>query len=371
VRLALVVAILTALFEFSWIALAPNRLVSGEPVLARHALGSSAFMIAALAILPEALGRRGHLVATLVLLGALALALVSTGGAAKALLQGRPPSARVMLGSGFWVASVAMVLLAVEHARAARQRWASPLILGGLAAIVAACLAGGALDRLSLVVEYKARLSIVHAAFHQHVVLALGALSLALAVALPLGWLAFRSPRTEAVTNAVLGAIQVTPAIALFGLLIPLLAGLLDAAPDLRRLGIGAIGAAPALLGVAVYLALPLFRGLVSGLRATDPAVVEAAQAMGMTESRTTVEVRIPLGLPILLGALRVAAVQSIGLMTLGGLIGAGGLGAVVFEGMSQLAADLILLGSIPIIGLALAVDAGMVWTSRILGFSK
>ncbi len=59
-------------------------------------------------------------------------------------------------------------------------------------------------------------------------------------------------------------------------------------------------------------------------------------------------------------GALRVAAVQSVGLATLGGLVGAGGLGAVVFEGMAQFAQDLILLGALPVIGLALAVDAGL-----------
>ena len=162
-----------------------------------------------------------------------------------------------------------------------------------------------------------------------------------------------------------------TPAIALFGLLIPLLAGLLAAAPRLRGLGLSAIGPAPALIGVSIYLALPLLRGLVSGLRATEPAVVEAAQAMGMTEARMMIEVRVPLGLPILVGALRVAAVQSIGLMVLGGLIGAGGLGAIVFEGMSQLAPDLIVLGAIPIVGLALAVDAGMVGLNRAFGSSQ
>ena len=134
-----------------------------------------------------------------------------------------------------------------------------------------------------------------------------------------------------------------------------------------RASGLGAIGPAPALIGVAVYLALPLLRGLVSGLRATDPGIVESAQAMGMTEMRMTLEVRIPLGLPILMSALRVAAVQSIGLMTLGGLIGAGGLGAIVFEGMSQLASDLIILGAIPIVILALIADMGLAWLSGAL----
>jgi osmoprotectant transport system permease protein len=164
----------------------------------------------------------------------------------------------------------------------------------------------------------------------------------------------------ETLANAVLGITQVTPALALFGLLIPLFAALVAAVPALRDLGIRAIGPAPALIGVAAYLALPLLRGLVSGLRSADPAAVEAARAMGFTEGRITREVRVPLALPVLIGALRVAAVQSVGLVTLGGLIGAGGLGAIVFEGMAQFAGDLILLGALPVVVLALLTDAAL-----------
>jgi osmoprotectant transport system permease protein len=123
-------------------------------------------------------------------------------------------------------------------------------------------------------------------------------------------------------------------------------------------MGLGAIGPTPALIGVAIYVALPLTRGVVSGLRSADPAAVEAARAMGMRKWQIATGIRLPLGLPVLAGALRVATVQSIGFMTLGGLIGAGGLGAIVFEGMSQLAADLILLGALPVIALALLADA-------------
>ena len=97
---------------------------------------------------------------------------------------------------------------------------------------------------------------------------------------------------------------------------------------------------------------------MVAGLGAADPAAVAAARAMGMAEARIAAEIRIPLGLPVFAAGLRVAAVQCVGLATLGGLVGAGGLGAVVFEGMAQFAADLILLGSLPIVALALVADA-------------
>ena len=146
--------------------------------------------------------------------------------------------------------------------------------------------------------------------------------------------------------------------LALFGLLIPLLSALLGAAPFLRSAGLEAIGTTPALIAVAVYAALPLWGAVVAGLGAADAAAVAAARAMGMAEARIAAEIRIPLGLPVFAAGLRVAAVQCIGLATLGGLVGAGGLGAVVFEGMAQFAADLILLGALPIVALALLADA-------------
>jgi osmoprotectant transport system permease protein len=295
---------------------------------------------------------------------AVALALVASGIAAERLLEGKPASARVILGGGFWVVLAGLSVLLLEHARVG-PRWLLPSAVAAVIAVLGASVALDLLGRLSLMVEYRARADVLSQALVQHVLLALAALALAVAIALPLGWAAFRSRRVEAAANAVLGATQVTPALALFGLLIPLLAGLVAAFPALRRLGIGAIGPAPALVGVAVYLALPLLRGLVSGLRSADPAAVEAARAMGLTERRITFEVRIPLALPVLVGALRVATVQSIGLVTLGGLIGAGGLGAIVFEGMAQFAADLILLGALPVIALALAADAGMAAAAR------
>jgi osmoprotectant transport system permease protein len=261
-----------------------------------------------------------------------------------------------MLGGGFWLALGAAVLLLALRARA--PGWRAWWPAAALAAAVAVLWRTGALDALSLAVEYRARADAVHAALLRHLALSAAALGLAAAFAVPLGWWAFRSARAEGAIGGVLNGVQVVPALALFGLLIPLLSVLLGAAPWLRAAGLEAIGTTPALVAVSAYAALPLWRAVVAGLGAADPAAVAAARAMGMTEARVAAEIRVPLGLPVFAGGLRVAAVQCVGLATLGGLVGAGGLGAVVFEGMAQFAADLILLGALPVVALALLADA-------------
>lgn len=363
-RAVLGLAALAALYGAPWLSLAPNRLAPGQPVGAEAALGSVLHAIALALAAALALGstglRRWRWAALALTLAALLALLVLTGRAAAGLLAGQAPSARVMLGTGFWLASSLLLVIAVETARETGRRFVPAAALALPVLAVAAGWRVGLFDALSLAVEARNRADLLGAALVRHVLLAGAALTLALAAAIPLGWLAFRSRRAEAAVGAALSAVQVIPALALFGLLVPLLALVLQAAPALRALGLAAIGPVPALIGIAAYLALPLVRGLVAGLQAADPAVVEAARAMGFTEGRLAREVRIPLGLPVLAGALRVAAVQSVGLATLGGLIGAGGLGALVFEGMAQFAPDLILLSAAPVVVLAVGIDAAL-----------
>lgn len=372
-KLALGIVTLAALYGAPWLALAPNRLLPGRPVAAMAVLGSSVHALAIVlaaaiattaAVRTRAAAQRGPLLPWLALaliLGTLAAMVVFTGTAAQGLLAGAPPAARVTLGAGFWTAFVALLALAGETARSLGTSRAPTMItvvlLAGAGAVGWRL---GLFDALSLAIEARARAPVLGAALMRHAVLAGAALALAVAVALPLGWLAFRSARAGAAIGAALSTVQVVPAIALFGLLVPLLALLLNAAPVLRSAGVAAIGPAPALIGVSAYLTLPLVRGFAAGLGAADPSVVEAARAMGLTQARMAWDVRLPLGLPVLAGALRVAAVQSVGLTTLGGLVGAGGLGALVFEGMAQFAPDLILLSAMPIVLLAIAVDAAL-----------
>ena len=369
-RIVLAAVALAGLYGGGWLSVAPNRLLPGEALPATAALGpwthaAAAALLAYLVLsasrdhAPEDRPGPARSLRVALLAGLLVALAVLTGLAAGRLLEGRPPSARCMAGAGLFTAAGAIALLLLYEARALR-----PARIAWIAAAAVAALAlarrAGAFEALSIMVEYRARADLFHAALLRHLVLSGAALALALLVAVPLGWAAFRRPRLRGAVEAVLNGVQVVPAVALFGLLVSLLSLALAAWPFLRALGLAAIGPTPAVIAVAAYLMLPLTRAIAMGLRAVDPALIEAARGMGMGERRIAVEVRLPLGLPVFVAGLRVAAVQAIGLTTLGGLIGAGGFGAIVFEGMAQFASDLIILGAAPIVAIAMLADLSL-----------
>jgi osmoprotectant transport system permease protein len=103
---------------------------------------------------------------------------------------------------------------------------------------------------------------------------------------------------------------------------------------------------------------LPVVRNTVEGLAGVSRAAIEAAQAMGMTRQQIFWRVELPLALPVFLTGLRITTVQAIGLAAVAALIGAGGLGAIMFQGVFANALDLTMLGAVPVILLAVMADA-------------
>jgi osmoprotectant transport system permease protein len=173
----------------------------------------------------------------------------------------------------------------------------------------------------------------------------------------PLGIAAHRRPRSRATIFGALDIVQTIPSIALFGLLIGPLAALAGAFPALRSIGISGIGVAPAVIALTLYSLLPMARGAYAGLASVPESVIETARGMGMTKGQMLLEVEAPIALPVLLSGLRIVTVQAVGLAVVAALIGAGGLGSFVFLGLGQRALDLMLLGAIPTIFMALGVD--------------
>jgi len=176
------------------------------------------------------------------------------------------------------------------------------------------------------------------------------ALTLAGAAALggPLGLLAWRRPAWRQPIFGALNVVQTLPSIALFGLLMT----------PLARLGLSGIGLVPAVIALVLYALMPSVRATVAGLENVPQAPLDAAAGLGFSPLQVFFRARLPLAAPALLAGLRVVVVQAVGLAVVAALIGAGGFGDFVFQGLGQYALDLVLLGALPATALALLADA-------------
>jgi osmoprotectant transport system permease protein len=208
---------------------------------------------------------------------------------------------------------------------------------------------------VSVLREYANRAVAFWAVGRTHLILAFGSLAAATLVGVPLGIISQRTPALRAPILNVLNAIQTIPSIALFGLLIAPLGWVALNVPGAAALGISGIGTAPALLALFGYALLPVVANTVVGIDGVAPAANDAARGMGMTDGQRLWSVQLPLAFPVILTGIRIVLVQNIGLATIAALIGGGGFGVFVFQGVGQTAMDLVLLGAVPTIALAFA----------------
>jgi osmoprotectant transport system permease protein len=180
--------------------------------------------------------------------------------------------------------------------------------------------------------------------FSQHIQITLAALVVAAVIALPLGWLLHRRPWLSGPVLGVLGIIYTIPSIALIIFLIPLFG----------------LNARSVIVALILYCQVVLVRNTLAGLKGIDPAVMEAARGMGMSGWQAAWRVQLPLALPVILAGVRLAAVVSVAITTVGAKFGAGGLGVLLFDGIAQNRMDKIWLGGILVGVLALAISIGL-----------
>jgi len=187
----------------------------------------------------------------------------------------------------------------------------------------------------------------------QHLLLALAALLLGLVIALPLAVLSSRNRILGKIALGFASLIQTIPSLALLALFYPILLSL----STLVGGGIPALGFLPSLLALSLYALLPILRNGVTGLATIDPAVIEAADGVGMTTIQKLWLVETPLVLPVLMAGIRTAAVWTIGAATLSTTVGQPSLGDLIFAGLQTQNWSLVLTGCIAAACLALAVD--------------
>ena len=360
-KLGVIIAllVLAGLLFFPFVISRPNRIVLGQPLTIGAALPpvEAALLYAMVGLGAVVALIRGpslwRLVSSLVVLGALAVLL---GIAATAQTPPGNTIARVSPGAGFWVLVFAFALVAADALIRMKLR---PLARIGILVLVSAAIGLllwlGVWNDLSILREYANRGAAFWREAQTHVALAFGSLAAATVVGVPLGILCYRRPALRAAVLNVLNIIQTVPSIALFGLLIAPLAWVAANIPGASALGISGIGAAPAMVALFGYSLLPIVANTVIGLVGVPFAVKDAAKGMGMTDRQVLFRAELPLAFPVILTGIRIVLVQNIGLATIAALIGGGGFGVFVFQGIGQTAMDLVLLGAVPTVALAFA----------------
>jgi osmoprotectant transport system permease protein len=185
-----------------------------------------------------------------------------------------------------------------------------------------------------------------------HIALVLISMFIAILIGVPLGMFIVQRPALRTVALGVASVFQTIPSLALFGFLIPI--------PF-----IGGIGPRTAVVALVLYALLPILRNTYVGLTGIDPAVLEAAEAMGMTSTQILIRVRLPLALGFILAGIRTATVITIGVATIAAAIGAGGLGTFIFRGVAMVSDAVILAGAIPAALLAILADLFLALVER------
>jgi osmoprotectant transport system permease protein len=350
-----------ALLWLPFVVFKSNRIVPGEPHTMYEvlplwgALGVQAVLLGAAAVALGVADARRRLAAALAGIVVLALAVAA---AANALTPPGNKVVRIALGGASWVLLVSLGLMATDAITRMRPGPLTRVLLLALTlAVAGAALSHGTFDNLSVMREYGVNAVRFPTELLRHVWLAGGSLIAAIIVALPLGILCHRVPRLRPPVLGTLNVIQTIPAIALFGILMAPLGALAARLPAAAALGISGIGAAPAVVALFLYSLLPIVANTVVGLRRVSHAAVEAACGMGMTGAQVLSRIELPLALPVILTGIRVVLVQNIGMVTVAALIGGGGLGTFVFQGIGQTAIDLVLLGAVPIVALGFSAS--------------
>jgi len=184
---------------------------------------------------------------------------------------------------------------------------------------------------------------------YEHVYLVFLAIVLAVMIALPIGIYLTRCrwPKLVALILGIVGIIQTVPSLALIAFIVVIFA----------IISLPTIGTTPALVALVLYALLPILRNTYTGIQQVDRSIIEVATGMGMKPRQILFSVELPLSLPVIMTGIRIATVWTIGVATLCGLIGAGGLGDLIIKGLRSIQLDYLLAGTLPAAAMAILFD--------------
>lgn len=372
--LCFAVAGIAAAAALPFVRVRPNRIADGVSRLLAEVDPAAAAVLLALwgiagiaAIVRMAEGVRAKL-ATLVSVGA-PICVIVAAGIVTGRIAGTAPIIRVSLSAGFWATAILgyASFLAASRKIALEEGLIRRVLGFSVPVLIGALLFSGFLDAVSVMREWAVQKTVFLAETTTHLILAGSAVLAGCLLGLLIGVLSVRHLLVRRIAFFVLNIVQTIPSLALFGLLIFPLAALSRRFPLLHEWGISGIGRAPAILALSFYAMLPIARNTFTALAQIPESLRDAGKGMGMTRRQLLARVEVPLALPLILAGVRTAAVQAVGNTVVAALIGAGGLGIFIFQGLGQYAADMILLGTLPVIAMAVIVDMLMGGLVRLL----
>jgi len=368
----LAAALCTAgLFSPGFLLHKANRLVSGDQMALADITGVPFYIF--IVIIITTLAFSGRLKDLLTLFRVLLLSAVmvyTTYASAETAekIMAESMFARVSFSKGYWLFFLGIFLFYIKSYSSAGSRFYRILYSSFFYIPLAALIFSGSINSMSVMQEYLNYESRFSAEMVTHIAISFGSVFLACLAGVPLGIYAARKDYIGKRIFDFLNIVQTIPSIALFGLLMVPLAWLASNSGFLKSAGVGGIGFTPAVIALFLYSLLPVVRNTFEGIKSIDTGITDAAKGMGMTGAHMLFKIELPLSLPVILNGIRVALVQSIGNTAVASLIGAGGMGLFIFQGLGQSAVPLIMLGTIPTILLAVAADSFM---HTIISFSK
>lgn len=191
----------------------------------------------------------------------------------------------------------------------------------------------------------------IAAATRQHIELTVIAVGIGLALSFPLALLARRWRWLQTPILSTTGILYTIPSLALFAMLVPW-TGLSRTTSE---------------VGLVGYTLLILVRNIVAGLDGIPRDVREAAEGMGFSRARQLLRIELPLAAPVILAGIRIATVTTIGLVTVTAVIGQGGLGQLILDGLIRDFRTPLVVGSVLSVALAIAADVGLAGVQRLL----
>lgn len=235
--------------------------------------------------------------------------------------------------------------------------WKRFLVIAVGFSIVAASFLTGQLDGLSVMKEYTTYQKQFAECFGNHIGMAFKVVVCGVVVGVPLGWYAYKHARAGKVISTILNTIESIPSLALICVMMFPLSFLSNRFPFLKDHGIAGVGATPVFCALFCYALFQIVNSMYGALKVVDKQYIDAARGMGMTVRQIFTKVEIPIILPVIISGIRVSLTATVLGVTIGSYIGYGGLGKFILQGLNGFAIDIVMLGTLPIMGLVFLFD--------------